>query len=435
LGWYNGNVDIETAYMWGRLPEHEHIAVILPHEKGTVRILRGNIYGLPQADRVYTETRDKFILTEFNKGPWSCRKAEYDPCLFCFRRELPKGETYEGKSYRRMFCVIHTDDVDCVAVDKRDMEEFVAALDKRFKVKAGDTKFILGLQRNLSDDGKTTTITQTGFVDDLYDQYASHMKRKGYPKAPFPPGMFLTTTPAEERDPAMIKTIMGWGYQRVVGSLLWAQRNCYPECSIGVQYLCRQMSAPTEEAWKGAMHMVAYLKGAREYGIQFTRCEKPELSVYYDASNKSDINNGAACGGHDAMLIGGPIEWCARKLPADSPGQSAHHNEYMALSEASKTTQWLRSLLIEMEFEEWVSKPTRVYGDNDAATQLAREDSLTINNRYYAKNSHYSKKAFLHGITNPVRVPGTENLADGLIKALPSVTHEKLSPMLKTPIS
>ena len=115
-----------------------------------------------------------------------------------------------------MFCVIHTDDVDCVAVDKRDMEEFFAALDKRFKVKAGDTKFMLGLQRNLSDDGKTTTITQTGFVDDLYDQYASHMKRKGYPKAPFPPGMFLTTTPAEERDPAMIKTIMGWGYQRVV---------------------------------------------------------------------------------------------------------------------------------------------------------------------------------------------------------------------------
>ena len=124
LGWYNGNVDIETAYLWGRLPEHEHIAVILPHEKGTVRILRGNIYGLPQADRVYTETRDKFILTEFNKGPWSCRKTEYDPCLFCFRRELPKGETYEGKSYRRMLCVIHTDDVDCVAVDKRDMEEF-----------------------------------------------------------------------------------------------------------------------------------------------------------------------------------------------------------------------------------------------------------------------------------------------------------------------
>ena len=69
LGWYNGNVDIETAYLWGRLPEHEHIAVILPHEKGTVSILRGNIYGLPQADRVYTETRDKFILTEFNKGP------------------------------------------------------------------------------------------------------------------------------------------------------------------------------------------------------------------------------------------------------------------------------------------------------------------------------------------------------------------------------
>jgi hypothetical protein len=131
------------------------------------------------------------------------------------------------------------------------------------------------------------------------------------------------------------------------------------------------------------------------------------------------------------MLLGGPIEWCARKLPADSPGQSAHHNEYMALSQASKTTQWLRSLLIEMDFGDWVSGPTRVYGDNDAATQLAREDILTIQNRYYAKDAHFSKKAFQHGLTNPVRVPGTENLADGLTKALPRAAIDKLTPMLK----
>ena len=425
LGWCSGSVDIETAYLWGRLPEHERIAVILPHERGTVRILYGNIYGMPQADRVYTEMRDKFILTTFNSGPWTCTKGEYDPCLFYFKRKLTNGKQ------RRMFCVIHTDDVDCVSENKTDMSDLFAALDKRFKVKAGDVKFMLGLERTLSEDGTTTSITQRGFVDDLYDLYAKHMKRKIHPTTPFPPGMFLAAVKKEEQDPVMSKEIMNRGYQKVVGSLLWAQRNCYPECSIGVQYLCRQMSSPTEEAWRGAMHMVSYLKGARDYGIKFTRCDKPRLSVYYDASNKSDINDGVACAGHVAMLLGGPIEWCARKLPADSPGQSAHHNEYMALSQASKTTQWLRSLLIEMDFGDWVSGPTKVYGDNDAATQLAREDILTIQNRYYAKDAHFSKKAFQHGLTNPVRVPGTENLADGLTKALPRAAIDKLTPMLK----
>ena len=119
-----------------------------------------------------------------------------------------------------MFCVIHTDDVDCVSTHKEDMDDLFSALDKRFKVKAGDVKFMLGLQRNLSEDGKTTTITQTGFVDDLYDQYAPHMKLKGHPTAPFPPGMFLSTVPKAEQDPVMIKKVMTWGYQKVVGSLL-----------------------------------------------------------------------------------------------------------------------------------------------------------------------------------------------------------------------
>ena len=72
-----------------------------------------------------------------------------------------------------------------------------------------------------------------------------------------------------------------------------------------------------------------------------------------------------------------------------------------------------------MELHAWVLEPTRVYGDNDAATQLGREDILTIQNRYYAKKSHFSKKAFQHGMTNSVRVPGRDNLADGLTKALP----------------
>ena len=423
-GWHSRACDIETAFLWGKLPVHERMPVIIPHEKGTYRILKGNLYGLPQADRVYTETRNKFILEEFNKGQFECRRNDYDPCLFMFTRT-------QGKNVSRMFCVIHTDDVDCVAEKLDDITTFFAALHDRFRVKAGDPSFMLGLQRNLSDDGKVMTIKMTGFINDLYDQYEPKMLRKVIPKAPFPPSLFLSKVTPETADPLTAKRIIGMGYQRVVGSLLWAQRNCYPECSVGVQYLCRQMSSPTEVAWKAALHMVAYLKGRNEYGIRYTRSANPTLSVYYDASNKADMSNGCSIGGHVAMLLGGPIEWCSKKLPEDSPGQSAHHNEYMALAAASKTTQWLRLLLEEMGLGSWVSGPTRIYGDNDAATQLAREDILTIANRYYAKESHFSKKAFQHGITNPVRVPGTENLADGLTKALPIAANDKLNPMLK----
>jgi hypothetical protein len=160
---------------------------------------------------------------------------------------------------------------------------------------------------------------------------------KYIPDTPFPPNLFLEKATGEAADTTTGERIIALGYQKLVGGLLWAQRNCFPECSVGVQYLCRLMSCPTEEAWRAGLHMVKYLHGRREYGIQFTAQDAPKLSVYYDASNKGTVGEGTAIGGHVAMLSGGPIEWCCRKLPKDTPGQSSHHNEYMTLSAASKT--------------------------------------------------------------------------------------------------
>jgi hypothetical protein len=363
-------------------------------------------------------------MSKFNSLPgWTCKRALYDPCLFIFTHTV-------GKKTTKMFSVIHTDDVDTVAEDKDDMDTFFAELDKRFKVKPGDKDFMLGLKRDVSEDGKTVTVTMPGFVDDLHNRFKEHISSH-VPDAPFPPGLFLSKQPAEEADPANGAKFIKLGYQSVVGGLLWATRNCYPECAVGVQYLCRQMSCPSEEAWRAAMHMVAYLKANRENGIRFVRAEKPSLSVYYDASNKGTIGQGTAIGGHVAMLLGGPIEWCCRKLPVDTSGQSSHHNEYMALSAASKTVQWLTYLITEMGFPEWVEGPTKVYGDNDAATKLSTEDYITTANRYYRKDAHFCKTSFELGITSPLRVDTTNNLADGLTKSLPSDANNKLAPMLK----
>jgi hypothetical protein len=329
-----------------------------------------------------------------------------------------------------MFCVIHTDDVDCVAEKQEDMDVLFSHLDSRFGVTAGDVDFMLGLNRSVSADGKTVEIKMTGFVEELYRKYEGHVPKRT-PESPVPAHLYLEKSDPETADPVTAKKVLGLGYQKVVGGLLWAARNCYPECSIGVQYLCRQMSGPTTEGWEAAMHMVAYLHKNKEQGIRFVRCDSPQLTMYYDASNKADIADGVAVGGHLAMLCGGPIEWNCKKLPKDTPGQSSHHNEYMALAACSKTTQWLRYLLQEMGLGDWVSGPTPVYGDNDACTTFSREDYITQANRYYRKDAHFAKKAFDLGWTNPVRVPTDDNLADGFTKALAGPQLKKLSAILK----
>ena len=54
---------------------------------------------------------------------------------------------------------------------------------------------------------------------------------------------------------------------KLVGSLLWAARSTFVECSCGLVYLTSVMSCPTEPAWRAALHMCSYMYHNRHHGI------------------------------------------------------------------------------------------------------------------------------------------------------------------------
>ena len=199
---------------------------------------------------------------------------------------------------------------------------------------------------------------------------------------------------------------------------------------------------------KLAYGVVAYLYGVRKVGIRFVKVKEPRLEAFYDASNKGDPADGdKAQGGYVIFLGHGPLDWRAFRLV--HVGLSAQHNEYMVLAVCSQAVAWLRSLLedfgLTMEIEEagasltddpwndrmcpideshdfgnlgWDSGPTPTLGDNNAAINLATEDLITVQNRFYSRLCHYAKKAFERKITNPLYVPTADNWADGFTKAL-----------------
>ena len=82
--------DICTAYLWADVKDRERIPIRYPKDlrkyddetgEELYAILKKNCYGMPQADRRYTQLRNKFINEEFNKGGWKCNKSKQDPCL------------------------------------------------------------------------------------------------------------------------------------------------------------------------------------------------------------------------------------------------------------------------------------------------------------------------------------------------------------------
>ena len=94
-------------------------------------------------------------------------------------------------------------------------------------------------------------------------------------------------------------------------------------------------------------------------------------------------------------MAGGPIVFISRKL--HDVGLNAFHNEYMAMSEASKAIVWVRQLLIETGMEHLVSEPTILYGDNSTAVDLTYENFISTGNQYIYIAYHYIKEVVKMG--------------------------------------
>ena len=155
------------------------------------------------------------------------------------------------------------------------------------------------------------------------------------PSTPFPQKLELYKEDSGEEEQ---KIILEQGYRTAIGMMLWAARGVYPECMAGLSQLTRVhvLAYPSIEAWKAAMHMIQWMYIHRERGITFSQQGNDEAITFSDAFNKADEIDGKCMYGHVLMFKGGPIGGVSKKLV--HIGNSAFHNEYMALRYAANIT-------------------------------------------------------------------------------------------------
>ena len=84
----------------------------------------------------------------------------------------------------------------------------------------------------------------------------------------------------------------------------------------------------------------------------------------------------------------------------------------MALSPATKSAIWLRQFLQELGMGEFVSPPTRIYGDNNTANQWVDEEKITQENMGILQGYHYVKEMAATGQIEVKYVNTKFNLAD-----------------------
>ena len=418
--------DIKLAYCWADLPKSQLLALEYP--KGYERyeenglgppkplyiVLRKNCYGVPNAGRIWAQHRDKWMLEHFNSNGWKCHKCTYDPTLFYITRNQytidPKDVTKTRRPAKEEAWVsIHTDDCDGYGTSDSILNDIFAATNRQWQAKDVDPNFMLGIKRRSkqTSGGNEYEMTMTAYVTGMVEAFKDHIPDVN-PATPFPDNKYLWRS--KNPDPGEIQEVLDLGYQRAIGMLLWAQRGVYPECSYGLNQLCRLMSAPTREAWRAAMHMMAYMRINKDKGIKFTSAGNEEPIIFSDAAFNPDPADGLSQYGYCAMWMGGPIACSSKKLA--HVGLSSFHNEYMAIRHAAAEAMWIRQLLSEIGCACFITKPTVIFGDNDAANNLTDEDFISTGNKYIYTPYHWVKELVKGKFVKVYRKDTKNNISD-----------------------
>jgi hypothetical protein len=99
-----------------------------------------------------------------------------------------------------------------------------------------------------------------------------------------------------------------------------------------------------------------------------------------------------------------------------TPG-SVSEAEYCALYHAWKWTKWVREVLTDMGFGQYVQKPTFMFGDNRNARDWAIEDMTTDGNRMIDRKYRIVRERVKMGEILPVWIDGKTNPTDVGTKA------------------
>ncbi|OAE36026.1 hypothetical protein AXG93_2535s1020 [Marchantia polymorpha subsp. ruderalis] len=160
-------------------------------------------------------------------------------------------------------------------------------------------------------------------------------------------------------------------YQATVGSLMWAMVCARPDISFAVSSVAQFMSNPGLTHWKAVKRIFRYLKGTLDFGLVFTRVDKPSgLTGYSDADSGGCLHTRRSTSGYCFQLNGGTISWTSKKQK--SVALSSTEAEYMALSKAGAEAMWLRELLTDLGFE---LESTTIFCDNQSTTKVPWKES------------------------------------------------------------
>jgi hypothetical protein len=375
-------------------------------EDGTdqvVRLLRG-LYGLKQSARLWnknmTSKMESIGYHQLkNDNAVFMRTRDADVCIIAIHVDnyLSFGNTADAL--------------------KRARDE----LHLTFEMKAEDPTWLMGFHLVDNKPLRTTTMSHRQYIETTVRRF--HLDNAHPISTPMEPGTKLTDS--DSPDASNENDMKGTPYREIVGSALWTSLVCTPQITYAVCQVARFGNNPGRPHWEAAKRIVKYLKGKSNYGLVLggKGDNALRLTAYSDASWAEDINDRRSVSGYVVKLGDSTISWGTKRQT--TVATSSTEAEYIAAGYCARHIIWLQQLLDELGANP-ENAPTTLYMDCKGAIDLTKDSRHHQRTKHIDVAHHYIRERVEDGSIVVEQIPSAEMLSDGLTKALPRISFEKL---------
>lgn len=411
--------DDEFPELWEKL----HPELKGEHRPYYLKLVR-SLYGLKQAPRAW------WLLVKDEMEKLGLQSAESDPNLFIYTNPETKEAAYVLVFVDDMLIIGNTADTDY-------LKDTLLA---KWKGKdLGDVDTFIGLEVQRNRKKGTLRIHQSTYTRKLLERFG--MWDANGSDLPAKAGTVLRNS-AKDEGAVILSPEETSLYQQIIGSLIYLSNLTRPDISYMVGQLARHMSAPLDEHLQATKPLLRYLRRTWDHGITYGNngggyggstkedvfdvwadgeLYETMFEVFTDATWGTEVDR-KSFQGWLARFYGGVISFAANRQK--STALSSLDSEIMAASDGSREAAWLLKLWKDLGITS-PRLPT-LYLDNSGA------ESLTKERKFHPKAKHIDIRHFYirddmvkAGKLVVKHVPGNDNMADALTKALPSESFER----------
>jgi hypothetical protein len=248
----------------------------------------------------------------------------------------------------------------------------------------------------------------------------------------------LPSTPEEQKQ----LQDENFNYRQAIGEAIYAMTIARPDIAFAVIKLSQYSANPAKIHYQAVRHLFKFLALTKTRGIYYWRkipvpslptipaegcvshseildkipkTKQPHrLHTYVDSDWGSDRTHRRSVTGLVIMMAGGVIAYKSKYQPTIA--LSSTEAEFTAAAEAGKTTLYLRSILHELGFSQYL--PTVLYEDNTGALHMANAQQPTRRTRHM-DTKHFAIQDWVeHDQLDVTQIGTALNISDAFTKAL-----------------